>query len=734
MVPKKFLLQLIQNSLTELGYQDLAIQLEHELNSEKEFNDPTNDVELSKSKYVNWFKSELKTGNYSTILAQLMSSLNNLENEMAVDSDDIQFSNASDVNFLELLNDNQNSKKVLLVVTYFIKRTFLLECIVLMSQPVDNINGDIGKSSIVQGTGLIEYLRDELMPILDSIENEEGELYELNNIFDYEVLKNLSREKETNLFLPFLLQLPLTKEHLVTAFNHIVLSNSTIATDSSLSFLICSLRDLLLNKCLYKVFKSGIQTHALSHSSLPVNCLEKLIEQAKLYQDLQSPFYLSPRSKADTFIDMSIPFSREQHEANKKAFPIHLCHTLSEHVNEVWFAKFSPLGLFLASGSLDGRVIIYDVLDSFKVLHILESNAMLDNQAFTPFSKKTSSNASKAVIYCCWDPEERYLVSCHLDTVVRVWYLGDLCLKNTPTQEASPEDPVKLVSCFTLGQNIRTWTCEFLPKTIASKQIFIVGSLDKVLKAFDVDGVEVFDFFGTSDDNTYINDEMKGDDEKHNNMSEEENDTQDKTKTDDPELSKKKIQTTFNRVNDLGITPDGKILITANNDKRVNFYRVPDLLDEQSITTKLATLNLNGRLTSCSISSNNRFLLVNVVPEELQVWDISKLYDDTGGPTLYKKYFGHSQSANIVRSTFGYLANGEEELVLSGSDDGFIYLWKTNTGQLITRVKGHNGLCNSVDWNNGYQIRDNNKDYGKLWCSVGDDKTVKIWGPPDWNG
>ena len=44
-------------------------------------------------------------------------------------------------------------------------------------------------------------------------------------------------------------------------------------------------------------------------------------------------------------------------------------------------------------------------------------------------------------------------------------------------------------------------------------------------------------------------------------------------------------------------------------------------------------------------------------------------------PILYRKYLGHTQSSYIVRSTLGYLNedNDQEELVLTGSDHGYIY-------------------------------------------------------------
>lgn len=124
-------------------------------------------------------------------------------------------------------------------------------------------------------------------------------------------------------------------------------------------------------------------------------------------------------------------------------------------------------------------------------------------------------------------------------------------------------------------------------------------------------------------------------------------------------------------------------------------------------------------------------MLLSIAPEELQLWDISPL-ETNEKPFLKQKFLGQSQAVYMVRSCFGYLTTTsmKEELVLSGSDDGYIYIWKLDTGQLITRVKGHEGLCNSVDWNRFYPAK-SGKDYGKYWCSVGDDQLIKIWGPRD---
>ena len=85
-----------------------------------------------------------------------------------------------------------------------------------------------------------------------------------------------------------------------------------------------------------------------------------------------------------------------------------------------------------------------------------------------------------------------------------------------------------MISCFTLAPDIKTWTCEFLPenKKIVSDTInsdtpqFIVGSPDKVLKLFDCNGVELFDFYGNIEEDD--DDDDDGDDDDDDDDDEEE--------------------------------------------------------------------------------------------------------------------------------------------------------------------------------------------------------------------
>lgn len=471
---------------------------------------------------------------------------------------------------------------------------------------------------------------------------------------------------------------------------------------------------------------------SISYSDLPENCLQNIIHSASQYNLSRSLYYLPPRTE---FFDreeasISLAISPNASDVHKDDLPIHLLHTLTGHTDEVWFTRFSPLGRYLATGSLDGTCIIYDVLNNFKTVAELDANNEDEDTVWVEGTHRPGLDKKKGIISLCWEPHERYIVTSCLDTVVRVWRVENITQSKRITRSMDDGKPVSLVSCFTLGERMRTWPCEFLHYEINMTPHFIIGSPDKVLKVFSVEGQEVMNFYSGSEELTAMAEDMVNSAFGQPNA----NPHSDLPKLDPPLAGNGNGEAAnpnqFNRINDFAITPNGKVLITANNDKQVYFYRIPNLFDPSSNTFRIALLSLNGRLTSCSVSANGKYMLLSIAPEELQVWDISPL-ENYEKPFLKQKFLGQSQALYMVRSCFGYLATStnEEQLVLSGSDDGYVYIWKLQTGQLITRVRAHHGLCNSVDWNRFYKPTKQGRDYGSYWCSVGDDKLVKIWGP-----
>lgn len=566
----------------------------------------------------------------------------------------------------------------------------------------------------------------------------------------------LSREKEAALLLALVMQTP-NPESLESQ-----LFDSKVAlTDSHISQARLPLEPVAflnrlrngLSHILHTILSSvssdkAITSSKWSYHDIPPNCLDSLIRSATLYNLLRSLYYLPPRT--EPYFTDNLPMSMIRpfplNNSSRDDLPIHLLHTLTDHTDEVWFTKFSPLGRFLATGSLDGTCNIYDVQNGFVQIAELDANAEDQESVFATGTHKPALDKKKGIIYFCWEPHERYIVTCCLDTVIRVWHVENITQSKRITRSMDDTKLTSLICCFTLGERMRTWPCEFLPYKKSSTPHFIVGSPDKVLKVFTVEGNEVLDFYSDADEWLAVLDDENTQQSAQNlagitgsyprsdpdvsgsSITGNEPTSNAGTGSDDKNSDTSLQQ--FHRINDFAITANGKVLITANNDKQVFFYKIPDLFDPAATTSRIALLSLNGRLTSCTVSADNKYMLLSIAPEELQLWDISPL-EQFQRPFLKQKFVGQSQATYMVRSRFGYLniPENKEELILSGSDDGYIYIWKLETGQLITRIRGHHGLCNSVDWNRFYKPVGQGKDYGMLWSSVGDDKLVKIWGP-----
>ncbi|CAK9442378.1 uncharacterized protein LODBEIA_P61210 [Lodderomyces beijingensis] len=708
MVSEEFQTHVIIKSLQQLGYQELAndllVQYRTRIQSQQSQEIPS---------LLNWFLQTLRTHKYQAIDDYLLQALEGTNNDLA--------------EFVELTNyQGQDYHSLVYAILYMIRR----------------INFFKNRDKLDE----LQYISDKLLPLLESFK-----AAELKDLFEATILSRLEFEQESKIFL---------NKDISTQRYFFDLPN----VDDDLN----SVQDAIFQKLF-------ILSPVVFNSVRNVPLLTTLVEQAVKYRQSQSPLYLPPRSKHDRK-KVTDPLAINSFNVTK------LMRTLTHHSDEVWFLKFSPSGKYLVTGSLDGRMVLYDVQESFKLIKILEPTNAADDAAFCSFSSKPTSGKTKAVIYCCWDQNEQYIVSCCLDTVVRIWAIGDIHRKRITRSEVHTAHEIRLMTCFSLGSDIKTWSCEFLPQTkedaasSLTTPYFLIGSPDKVLKVFDCHGAEIFDFYANLEEESDRDDfnffQMKtnsrhahvldlaphqehhllpgpvpgagpvpvpahaptpapgpapgpalrgGDDVSMK-------DADEGTSRLASNGAENNNENPFYRINDLAVTPDGRILITANNDQQLHFFSIPEVFDESSTSKKLAAINLKGRLTSCSVSSNGKYVLISSAPDELQVWDISPLYNSKP-PILYRRYIGHSQSTYIIRSSFGYLneETGEEELVLSGSDDGHVYFWKFHTGQLITRIKAHVDLCNAVDWNLKGAIT-KSTDYGKIWGSVGDDKLVKIWG------
>ncbi|OBA22416.1 WD40 repeat-like protein [Metschnikowia bicuspidata var. bicuspidata NRRL YB-4993] len=678
---RTFQLQLVRKTLTDLGYADVADMLAQRLAAEPD-TFPEGDFVADPLLQL------IRAGDYDALCGLFSGPCggNGVKTDVADASENIDELGSGPATTTSVASLSANERTL---AHYLVLRASFLERILYIV---------LGSAPPEAATDAFRFLQERVSVAFDAIDR-----HDVSVPF---VLK-LSKERESALLLPLAMSPPKRDQIETALFNASVLLALSDGTTSALS----------------------------DYSNIPDDCLSEIIHKAALYNESQSLYHLPSRAlrpKEENPIGEYVVLER----ATRDDLPIHLLYTLSHHTDEVWFARFSPSGRFLATGSLDGTCMLYDVTDNFRLLAELDPNAENELAAFVKDSYVPPLDKKKGIIYFSWEPHERYIVTCCLDTVVRVWNIEHIVPRRRVTRSMNGSESAVLVSCFTLGERMRTWPCEFLKYEKEATPHFIVGSPDKVLKVFSIDGEEVLDFYSDADEWLSI----LGEDPSPMSAASTEipSSSQGARRTDEAShVSSEETGTSgdgasqFNRINDLAITPNGRVLITANNDKQVFFYKIPNLFDPSTTTFRIALLSLNGRLTSCSISADGRFMLLSIAPEELQLWDISPL-ENFEKPFLKQKFLGQSQTIYMVRSCFGYLQspNTREELVLSGSDDGYIYIWKVETGQLITRVKGHEGLCNSVDWNR-YYFSKTGKDYGLYWCSVGDDNLVKIWGPKE---
>lgn len=122
------------------------------------------------------------------------------------------------------------------------------------------------------------------------------------------------------------------------------------------------------------------------------------------------------------------------------------------------------------------------------------------------------------------------------------------------------------------------------------------------------------------------------------------------------------------------------------------------------------TIQLNSeQLSSVQVSQNSQFALVNHSPNEVQLWDLKQA-------RITRKFIGLQQKEQVIRSCFGGM---DDTFVVSGSEDGKVYVWHLDTGALIEVLTGHGeGSVSAVAWN------PRNK---SMFASCSDDNTIRIW-------
>ncbi|CAK9301385.1 unnamed protein product [Gordionus sp. m RMFG-2023] len=128
------------------------------------------------------------------------------------------------------------------------------------------------------------------------------------------------------------------------------------------------------------------------------------------------------------------------HVCSKDTFPHEIQQILSDHIDEVWYCKFSHNGKYLATGSKDSTVIIWDI--NFET-HQVSKKHMLQGHSY-------------GVSYLTWSPDDSMLLACGPDDCPEVWLwnvqTGELHIK----MRHSPDDSLTSAAWHKDGKRFAT--------------------------------------------------------------------------------------------------------------------------------------------------------------------------------------------------------------------------------------------------------------------------------------
>ncbi|KAF8637401.1 hypothetical protein AX17_002896 [Amanita inopinata Kibby_2008] len=349
------------------------------------------------------------------------------------------------------------------------------------------------------------------------------------------------------------------------------------------------------------------------------------------------------------------------HQCNKSAFPRLTTTILDGHTDEVWNIEWSHDGCYLASASKDKSVIIWQVTYTGPEpsLHDWSIHLVLKDH---PYS----------VGCLAWSIDDSLLLT-SAEHFIKIWNAQTgVCLR-------SLEEHTETVTAL-------AW----LPDGSG----FISGGLDRKIIQWDADGklkeswgvtsIRVTDLVITPDFSRLVAIGM------HHQLPSETGPSRAQPGDHQPYAT-----------NGGAVSPSSQARSTNN---RLIVY---DIATKQVLTS----VRLEGELTSVKVSQNSQYALVNHAPDEIHLWDLK-------AGRLARKFAGQSQGRHVIRSCFGGV---DGNFIVSGSEDGKVYVWHRDTGALLEVLPGHGeGSVNSVAWNPRNE---------RMFASCSDDYTIRIWEP-----
>lgn len=148
-------------------------------------------------------------------------------------------------------------------------------------------------------------------------------------------------------------------------------------------------------------------------------------------------------------------------------------------------------------------------------------------------------------------------------------------------------------------------------------------------------------------------------------------------------------------------SPLGNLIISGSKDNTIKFWDIVSGLCIRTISSHL------GEVTSVEMNSNGTLLLSSSKDNSNRLWDVRMARP-------IRRFKGHQNtSKNFIRAGFA----AGDSLVVGGSEDGVVYIWDAEKGEILQKLYSHSGIVYNASWNSRQS----------LFCSCSDDTTVKTW-------
>ncbi|KFY48133.1 hypothetical protein V495_01585 [Pseudogymnoascus sp. VKM F-4514 (FW-929)] len=156
------------------------------------------------------------------------------------------------------------------------------------------------------------------------------------------------------------------------------------------------------------------------------------------------------------------------------------------------------------------------------------------------------------------------------------------------------------------------------------------------------------------------------------------------------------------RIQAIALSNDGSLLVATDTENHLHVYNFTTRELEYEMDFKV-------RLTSVSFTKDSNYILISKIDGEIRLFSIENRKS-------IRTFAGQKPGKFVIRSVFG---GADESFVISGSDDGYVFIWHKENGSIVEKLEGHRpGCCNSVSWN---------PKNPRMFATAGDDQRVRIW-------